>query len=183
MMLRTQFSSDSIASPRPAAGSPFGCTLGDGGRGAAWVRVGGQLNRATAPQLTEVLTEATRRARIVVVDLRGLTRVDSSGVGAIADASRSARRDGRRLVVVRGLSQVERLLALIGATDAVEIVDLDPAEPPILALLQIARKDGAPTRQRARTRRSVSTFLGAGQINRGVDALIARGIRHDFIDG
>jgi len=49
------------------------------------------------------------------------------GVGAIADASRSARRDGRRLVLVRGLSQVERLLALTGALDAVEIVDLNPA--------------------------------------------------------
>lgn len=175
--------SGSIVSPLRAAEPAFGCTLGDGGRGAAWVRVAGELDRATAPQLAQMLGQATRHARIVVVDLRGLTRVDSSGVSAIVDASRSARRDHRRLVLVRGPSQVERLLALTGALDAVEIVDLAAGEPPILALLQIARKDRADTRQRPRAPRRVASLLGPGQITRGVDALIARGIRHDFIDG
>jgi anti-anti-sigma factor len=157
--------------------------LGDGGRGTAWIRLTGTLERATAPQFAQVLGQVTRRARIVVVDIRGLTRVDNSGVGAIADASRSARSDGRRLVLVRGLRQVERLLALVGALDAVEIVDLPPDAPPILALLQIARKDRADSAQRPREPRRIATLLGAKQITRGVDALIARGTQHNFIDG
>jgi anti-anti-sigma factor len=179
----TQVRSDSTLSPTQADAPAFGCTLGDGGRGAAWVRVAGELDRATAPQLAQMLGQATRRARIVVVDLRGLTRVDSSGVSAIVEASRSACRDGRRLVLVRGLSQIECLLALTDALDAVEIVDLAAGESPIFALAQIARKDNAGARQRARAPRHVSTLLGAGQIIRQVDALIARGTQHDFING
>jgi anti-anti-sigma factor len=162
---------------------PFGCTLGDSGGGASWVRVTGELDLITAPRLAQILGQAARRARIVVVDLRGLTRVDRLGVGAIADASRMARRDGRRLVLVRGLAQVERLLALTGALDAVEIVDLNAGEPPILALLQTAGNDRVATRQRARAPRRVATLLGVGQLTRGIDSLIARGIGHDFIDG
>jgi anti-anti-sigma factor len=182
-MSGTPVLSDSTSKAADVVEPPFGCTLGDGGRGASWVRVTGELDRITAPRLAQMLGQAARRARIVVVDLRGLTRVDSLGVGAIADASRSARRDGRRLVLVRGLSQVERLLALTGALDAVEIVDLNPGEPAVLALLHIARSDRVDTHQRARATHRVATLLGAGQITRGVDALIARGTRHDFING
>jgi anti-anti-sigma factor len=189
-MTHPQVGSDSLSNPLAAAGPAFGCTLGHGGRGTAWVRVTGKLDRATAPQLTQVLGQVTRRARIVVVDIRGLTRVDNSGVGAIVDATRSARRDGRRLVLVRGLRQVERLLALVGALDAVEIVDLPVDAPPILALLQIARKDRAESGQRVRAPRRIATLLGANQITRGVDeitrgvdALIARGTQHNLIDG
>jgi anti-anti-sigma factor len=181
-MPRKQAGTDSLASPLPAGGPVFGCTLGDSGRGAAWVRIAGDLDHLAAPQLAQVLAQAARRARIVIVDLRGLTRADSLGVGAIVDASRSARREGRRLVLVRGLSQVERLLALAGALDAVEIFDLAANEPPVLALLQIARKDRSERPKRANATRRIATFLGAGQITRDVDTLIARGIRHDFID-
>jgi hypothetical protein len=67
--------------------------------------------------------------------------------------------------------------------DAVEIVDLNPGEPAVLALLHIARSDRVDTHQRARATHRVATLLGAGQITRGVDALIARGTRHDFING
>jgi anti-anti-sigma factor len=182
-MPRTKDLSDSSPQPARVVEPAFGCTLGDGGRGAALVRVAGELDVATAPRLTRMLGQATRRARIVVVDLRGLTRVDSSGVAVLVDASRSARRDGRRLVLIRGLSQVERLLALSGASDAVEIVDLAAGEPTIQALVQIARTELAGTRRREGAPRRVATLLGAGQITRGVDALIARSTQHDFIDG
>jgi len=137
----------------------------------------------TAPRLAQMLSQATRRAPVVVVDVRGLTRVDSLGVDAIADAGRAARRVGRRVILVRGLSEVERLPALSAALGAVEIVELAAGEPPVLALLQVARRDHAAARQPLREPRRVATLLGAGQINRGIDALIGRGIRQDFIDG
>ena len=141
----------------------FGCTLGDGGRGASWVRITGELDLSTAPRLAQMLGQAMRRARIVVVDLRGLTRVDTAGVGAIADASYTARRDGRRLVLVRGPSQVERLLALTGALDVVEIVELNAGEPAVLALLQIARRERADPCRELRAPRRVAILVGARQ--------------------
>jgi anti-anti-sigma factor len=180
-MSGTQVSSDSISSTSQAAEPAFGCTLGDGGRDAAWVRVAGELDGASAPQLAQMLGQATRRARTVVVDLRGLTGADNSGLAAIVEASSSARREGRRLVLVRAPAHVERLWA-VGLLDSVESVDLAAGAPPILALLEIARKDRANTRRPVRGPRRVATLLGASQITRGVDALIARGTQHDFID-
>jgi anti-anti-sigma factor len=157
--------------------------LDDGDTGGSLVRVTGELNRITAPRLAQMLGAATRRARTVVVDLRGLTRVDSTGVDAIAHASHAARRAGRRLVLVRGLSQVERLLALAGALDAVEIVDLAAGEPAVLALLQIARNDRTNTAQRAQATRRVAALLRTRQVTHRIDTLITRGVQHDFING
>jgi anti-anti-sigma factor len=122
-------------------------------RGAAWVCVAGELNLVTAPRIEQTVRRASGRARLVVVDLRGLTRVDAAGVGALVSATRAARREGRRLVLVRGLPQVDRLLALIGAAGAVETIDLATGEPTVLALLHIARRDRASSRARARAPR------------------------------
>jgi anti-anti-sigma factor len=135
----TLVSSDLNFGQLPVTG--FGCTFSDGGFGATWVRVAGELNDASAPQLASTLTQATQLARTVVIDLRGLTGVDSSGVSAIVVAGQRARRAGRRLVVVRGRSQAERLSTLSGALHAQEIVDLAANEPLVPALLQIARND------------------------------------------
>jgi anti-anti-sigma factor len=166
-------SSDST-NPARADEPTVGCAFGDGGRGAALVSLTGGLDRVTAPRLAQTLRQATQRARMIVIDLRGLTRVDISGVRAILDASRSARRDGRRLVLVRGLWRFERLLALSGALDDVEIVDLAAGEPTVQALVQIALADRAEARQPARVPRHVGTVLGFSQI--------ARGIRPNLID-
>jgi anti-sigma B factor antagonist len=146
----TLVSSDLNLNQSSAAVPTFRCTSSDDGFGAAWVRVAGELDHAAAPQLASMLSHTTRLARIVILDLRELTRVDSSGVGAIVDASRSARRVGRRLILVRGPQRVERLFALTGASDAVEIVDLAAGEPVVLALLQIAHNDLAGKPKRAR---------------------------------
>lgn len=155
-MSDTQVSFDLNFTQVPVAGAAFGCTLSDDGFCVTWVRAAGELDHATAPQFASMLSEATGLARIVLVDLRGLTRVDSSGVGAIVDASRGARRDAKRLILIRGLPRVERLLALTGASDAVEIVDLAAGEPPLLALLQIARNDLADTPKRANVSQRLS---------------------------
>jgi anti-sigma B factor antagonist len=181
-MPKAQVSSDSLLSPLPAAEPAFASASSDGGRGAAWVRVAGELDRATAPRLAQTLADATRRARIVVVDVRGLTRVDGSGVDAIVDASSSARRDGRQLVLVSGPSQVERLLALAGASDAVEVVDLATREPSIRTLRQIASKGRPDPSKRARAPRRVATLLGFGEITRGVDASDRARVGRDLID-
>ncbi|MGI9082213.1 MAG: STAS domain-containing protein, partial [Thermoleophilaceae bacterium] len=72
--------------PSRSAPRPFVSRQSGGGLGAAWVYVAGELDVATAPQLEQTLREAQSEARLVVLDLRELTFVDSAGVHVIVDA-------------------------------------------------------------------------------------------------
>jgi anti-sigma B factor antagonist len=102
----------------------FGCALHHSGRDAAWLTLGGELDLAAASQLAPRLEEALAGARLVIVDLRGLTLMDSAGLAAIVTAHRRARRSGRRLVLVRGPEQVDRLLQITAVPDQLEITAL-----------------------------------------------------------
>lgn len=124
--------SDSIAAPEGVL-PIFGCSLSNGGVDAACVRVVGELDIATAPQLEQTLREAERRARLVVLDLRELAFTDCSGVHVILDANIRARQGGRRLVLLRGAHHIDRVFVLTGASEVVEIVDAAPGEPALEA--------------------------------------------------
>ena len=56
--------------------------------------------------------------------------MDSAGVHAIVDASTRARQAGRQLVFLRGPAHVDRLFALTGTSDAVDVGDVGPVESP-----------------------------------------------------
>jgi anti-anti-sigma factor len=111
---------------------PFACSCRNGGLDAAWVHVGGELDIATTPELERTLDES--QARLVVLDLRALAFVDCCGVHAIINAGIRARRAGRRLVLVRVPANVDRMLALTGSSDQVEIGDVDSVAPPVHAV-------------------------------------------------
>lgn len=128
---------------------PFGRSLCDGGLDAAWVRVVGELDLATTPQLEQMLRSAGLHARRLVLDLCGLSFIDGCGVHAIVNASRHARARGQRLVLVRGPPQVHRVFVLTKTVAALEIVDLDPIEPPVQALLQLAQRHRTARRDHA----------------------------------
>ena len=106
------------------------CMCRQRGPDAVWVHVGGELDLATSPLLEQTLRSAELRARRVVLDLRQLTFMDPSSVQVIVDASVRAQRVKRRLILVRGPSQVDRVFTLTGAAKLLEIGDLDPVEPP-----------------------------------------------------
>jgi len=55
------------------------------------VQVAGELDLATAQQFRQVLGEAQQAARMVVLDLRELSFIDSSGIHVILDAAHDAR--------------------------------------------------------------------------------------------
>jgi anti-sigma B factor antagonist len=121
-------SPESIAS-RAATLRPFVCSSTNGGLDAAWVHVAGALDISTSPQLEQTLDESA--ARLVVLDMRDLGFMDCSGAHTIIDASVRARDDGRRLIILRGTPSVDRVFALTGTTNVVEIGDLEPPpEPP-----------------------------------------------------
>jgi anti-sigma B factor antagonist len=119
----------------------FVCSWSDGGPDAAWVHLTGELDIATAPQLERTLALPQLLSRVVVLDLRELAFLDSCGVHAIVDASNRARRADRRLVLLRGPPAVDRMFTLTGYSDQLEIGDLDPGEPPVQLLEQLADSD------------------------------------------
>jgi anti-sigma B factor antagonist len=120
------------ASPAPLGGhakflpAPFACSWSNGTPDSANVHIIGELDIATTPQLQRTLLEPQLQAQLVVLDMREVAFIDASGVHAIVNASVSARRVGRRLVLLRGGLDVDRVFTLTGSSDDVEIVDLDP---------------------------------------------------------
>lgn len=103
----------------------FTCSWTNGAEDVAWVQVAGELDVATTEQLQHTLGEAQSQSRLVVLDLGGLTFLDSCGVHAIFDASVRARKAGRRLLVLRGPPHVNRVFALTVTSGDVDLIDLD----------------------------------------------------------
>lgn len=122
---------------RQYATPPFACSWEIGDWGVAWVQVAGELDLATSPQFRRTLGEAQRSVRLVVLDLRELCFIDSSGVHVILDADSDAQREEGRLLIVRGAAQVDRMLTLTEVGKQVMLFDLPPAEP-APALLHVA---------------------------------------------
>lgn len=77
------------------------------------VTVVGELDVATSQELERELAKLNEVA-LVVVDLRGLTFIDSTGLGVLVRAHQRAQDGARRFGVVRGGGQVNRLLTLTG---------------------------------------------------------------------
>jgi anti-sigma B factor antagonist len=132
---------DSIGGRADLLPPAFVCSWTSGGLDAAWVHLAGELDVATTPQLARTLGQAQWQARLVVLDLRELAFMDSSGVHAIVTAGIRARQVARRLIVLRGPPNVDRIFTLSGQVDELEIHDLDPREPPVQVLLQLADED------------------------------------------
>jgi anti-sigma B factor antagonist len=128
-------SASSAAGLYPAP-PPFLCTLNTGGTRAAWVHVVGELDLVTSPQLERKLREAEIDARLVVVDMRDVRFMDSSGVHVLVAASDEAEWGGARLMVIPSAA-VERVLRLSGVADRVSTFDMSSGElPPELHLAQ-----------------------------------------------
>jgi anti-anti-sigma factor len=89
--------------------------------------VQGEVDLATAPELQAALESALppERAR-VVIDLRGVTFLDSTGLALLLRYDRKAALAGRRVVVVKGPPQVQRAFELTGLSQRLTMVD----EPP-----------------------------------------------------
>jgi anti-sigma B factor antagonist len=58
----------------------------------------------------------------LVLDVSGLSFMDSTGLRALLSNDDRARRDGRRLVVVNGSRAVDRIFALTNVEDALTVV-------------------------------------------------------------
>jgi anti-sigma B factor antagonist len=91
----------------------------------AVVALGGELDLSGAGRLEGEIERLTGLdgTQTVVLDLRGLEFLDSSGLRLVALADRSLTDAGRRLVLVRGPETVQRVFDITRLTDRLTFVD------------------------------------------------------------
>lgn len=86
----------------------------------------GELDIATAPRLEAAIEEATGAGvTALVLDLRGLTFMDSTGLRALVQTHQRSQSDGFELSIWRGPRQIDRLFAVSGLEELLPL-----AEPP-----------------------------------------------------
>jgi anti-anti-sigma factor len=88
------------------------------------------LDLATVPQVSEVLDGLEPNSggvRHIIVDLRGLTFMDASGLRELIRQTDYAHENRHNLAVVRGRKAIERLLTLTAVEDLLVLVD-DPED-------------------------------------------------------
>ncbi len=91
------------------------------------VALGGEFDLASAQLVDEELGRAQQSYSSVILDLRKVTFMDSTGLHAVLSAESRIREAGGALRVVPGGPQVQRLLELTGATDHLRTLDdVDP---------------------------------------------------------
>lgn len=90
------------------------------------VALRGELDLAAAPVAEAALAKAEATADgagEIVIDLRELTFMDSTGLRLLVTADRRASAGGRALVVVRGPAEVQRVIEVTGLDGRLRLVD------------------------------------------------------------
>src|SRR4051812_15061217 len=96
--------------------------------GAVVVVASGEVDLATSPQLRAALTADEAQAATIVLDLREVSFIDSSGLGVIVGQQKRSQEDGHSFsVAVNRSSAVQRILDLSGLIKILDVVG-DPAE-------------------------------------------------------
>jgi anti-anti-sigma factor len=98
------------------------------GDGQAVVRVSGEFDLAATHVVEEALLSVEDdQNRVIVLDLREVTFLDSTGLRTITSADHRARDAGHELRIVRGPEQIQKLLYVTGMDKILPLVD-DPEE-------------------------------------------------------
>jgi anti-anti-sigma factor len=88
----------------------------------------GEFDLSNAAQVEDALKELERdRPALLVLDLRELTFMDSTGLRVMVSADARARDDSRRLAVVQGPESVHRVFRITGLDDHLELVETPEA--------------------------------------------------------
>jgi anti-sigma B factor antagonist len=84
----------------------------------------GELDISSVPQVEEALSRIeVRKPGLILIDLRGLEFMDSTGLRTVLTADARAREQGRRLAVVRGPRPVDRIFSVTRLDERLQIVD------------------------------------------------------------
>lgn len=100
----------------------------EGDEGRVTIQLAGELDLSQGDNFREELARAEAlEPSALVVDLRGVTFMDSTGLRVLLGAMRNCEEADRRFTIIRGQQQVQELLRVAGLEDVFEIVD-DPAQ-------------------------------------------------------
>jgi anti-anti-sigma factor len=97
-----------------STGLEFWVSVADAQGGGSIVTVFGELDTATAPQLRTALATAMEADGEIVIDLRGCTFVDSSGIAALVWAAWRLKDQERKLRIQGSRERVRKILDLAG---------------------------------------------------------------------
>jgi anti-anti-sigma factor len=89
---------------------------------AAVLALFGELDVASSAVLEDELARVAP-SPVIVLDLRALEFIDSTGLGVLVKTHQRMRDEGDRLAVIEGDGQVKRLLELTGLDRQLTIVD------------------------------------------------------------
>ena len=91
---------------------------------ATVLTISGELDLASSPVLEERLDEVFGSdSDVVILDLRDLDFMDSTGLSVLVKAHQAAEAGDRQLCLVKGPPQVQRLLSLTGVADRLRVLD------------------------------------------------------------
>jgi anti-sigma B factor antagonist len=107
----------------------FGLTIEPLAGGSVRLTLRGELDLEHAYTFDEELRRVEgAKPPCLVLDLRGLSFLDSSGLARLLAANGRARRERRRLLLVRGSAAVQRLMAITAVGQHFETVSELPEE-------------------------------------------------------
>jgi anti-sigma B factor antagonist len=96
------------------------------------VRPVGEIDMATVGSVRHKIAECVAEGcERVLLDLQGVTFMDSSGVHLVVDADTAARAAGWELLIIEGPWQVQRVFEITGLRDRLTFVDGQPSVTPI----------------------------------------------------
>lgn len=92
-------------------------------QGGALLKLSGELDMATADDLERAIASASSaQPRVIVLDLRGLDFIDSTGLRTLISEHDRSNQSGRKLALVQGSRQVDRLLSITRVGEHLQLV-------------------------------------------------------------
>ncbi len=86
------------------------------------VELSGELDIATASNIeSRLMALEEREPQRLILDLRRVNFIDSTGLSMIINADGRARKDGRRLTIVSGDGVPRRILRTVGLEDRLDV--------------------------------------------------------------
>ena len=103
---------------------PFSYETESDEAGTMTLRLHGELDMGSSSQLAEIMHRLQRGgARKIVVDLRGLSFLDSMGLSALLEAHRAGQDGHHAVSFIRGQRSIQRVFAVTEMDKRVEWVD------------------------------------------------------------
>jgi anti-sigma B factor antagonist len=97
--------------------------------GAALLGLFGELDLSEVEQVEKALAAIeAKQPKVLVIDLRGVEFMDSSGIRLVVGADMRARQEDRSLQLIRGPDPVHRVFTIALLDRRLDFVDEPPAE-------------------------------------------------------